>query len=88
MGSMMEHNDSQERGLRGMNEEAERPFMLQVFVPETEDVKSGWWGVRTRGRFQNNPGSKEPCVLTGCRKGRKGSSPRDLQPGCRGVPGP
>ena len=41
MGSMMEHNDSQERGLRGMNEEAERPFMLQIFVPETEDAKSG-----------------------------------------------
>ena len=85
---MMAHNNSQERGLRGMNGEAERPFMLQVFVPETKDAKSGGWGIRTRGRFQNNPGSKEPGVLMGCRKGRKARSPRDFQPGGRGVPGP
>ena len=44
MGSMMEHNDSREQGLRGTNKEAERPFMLKVFVPETEDAKSGGVG--------------------------------------------
>ena len=59
MDLLIVQDDSQEGGFeRSKRRGRADDLPLKVFMPETEDTKSGGGGkVRRRGRFQNNPGS-------------------------------